>query len=205
MDADFRMIAEELVRRREHDFSVRERLLEAGRLNDGYDPEMEAVHLGNAAWLEAVVEKYGYPTIGRVGADASNAAWLIIQHAISRPAFLRRMLAVLRSLPEHEADPKNAAYLEDRIRMYEGKPQRYGTQFDRDDDGLLSPVPCDDPALVDRCRAALGLPPLAEVTAEMRKRDTGRPTREELERHRARCRAWLIETGWRTPPQENSR
>lgn len=60
-------------------------------------------------------------------------------------------------------------------------------------------------ALVDRRRAALGLPPLAEVTAEMRKRDTGRPTREELERHRARCRAWLIETGWRTPPQENSR
>ena len=115
------------------------------------------------------------------------------------------MLAVLRSLPEHEADPKNAAYLEDRIRMYEGKPQRYGTQFDRDDDGLLSPVPCDDPALVDRRRAALGLPPLAEVTAEMRKRDTGRPTREELERHRARCRAWLIKTGWRTPPQENSR
>ena len=89
--------------------------------------------------------------------------------------------------------------------MYEGKPQRYGTQFDRDDDGLLSPVPCDDPALVDRRRAALGLPPLAEVTAEMRKRDTRRPTREELERHRARCRAWLIETGWRIPPQENSR
>ena len=164
------MIAEELVRRREHDFSVRERLLEAGRLNDGYDPEMEAVHLGNAAWLEAVVEKYGYPTIGRVGADASNAAWLIIQHAISRPAFLRRMLAVLRSLPEHEADPKNAAYLEDRIRMYEGKPQRYGTQFDRDDDGLLSPVPCDDPALVDRRRAALGRSEERRVGKECRSR-----------------------------------
>lgn len=38
----------------------------------------------------------------------------------------------------------HVAMLEGRIRCNEGKRQRYGTQFDWDKDGLLSPHPIDD-------------------------------------------------------------
>ena len=70
---------------------------------------------------------------------------------------MRRMLKILQKLPAGEIDPRNLARLEDRIRMYEGLPQRYGTQFDWDDDGKLSPVLHDPVAEVDRRRRELGM------------------------------------------------
>jgi hypothetical protein len=39
-----------------------------------------------------------------------------------------------------DAPALQAAMLEDRIRAFEGRPQRYGTQFDWDANGEPSPV-----------------------------------------------------------------
>ncbi|WP_176013853.1 DUF6624 domain-containing protein [Victivallis sp. Marseille-Q1083] len=193
----FEEIARELIQRREHDFAVRQQLLEAGRLYDGYCPEMEQLHRENSSRLEAIIDVIGYPTIAKVGADASNAAWLIIQHAIGRPDFMRKMLRLLRRLPAGEISPRDLAYLEDRINMYEGKPQRYGTQFDWDDDGRMAPVACDDLAAVDRRRRKLGLCPLAEQTDRFRREQDFIPDRETLARHRRQYHDWLVQTGWR--------
>jgi hypothetical protein len=45
---------------------------------------------------------------------------------------------------ENKADPKNLAYLTDRIAVFEGEPQLYGTQFDWDENRELSPNLFDD-------------------------------------------------------------
>ena len=58
--------------------------------------------------------------------------------------------------------PLEVAMLEDRIRTFEGRPQRYGTQFDWDEHGHLSLLPLEDPAGVDARRRAIGLGPLAQ-------------------------------------------
>ena len=42
--------------------------------------------------------------------------------------------------------------------MNEGKPQRYGTQMGEN----FEPRPIEDPTNVEKRRAAVGLPPLAE-------------------------------------------
>ena len=190
-------IAARLVALRDRDEEMRRHLLKAGRLFEGYCPEMEQVHLENAAELEKIIAEFGYPSVSKVGSEAADAAWLVIQHAISRPEFMRRMLKILQKLPADEIDPRNLARLEDRIRMYEGLPQRYGTQFDWDDDGKLSPVLHDPVAEVDRRRRELGMESLAEATEHFRKNQEFTPDPAFLERHRQGYREWLIRTGWR--------
>jgi hypothetical protein len=89
--------------------------------------------------------------------------------------------------------------LEDRIRTFEGRGQRYGTQFDWDADGALSPLPLEDPEGVDARRGEIGLPPLA---ADLRRRrediasSTERPPRD-AERRRRVLEEWLRKVGWR--------
>ena len=47
------------------------------------------------------------------------------------------------------------------MRVAQGKPQRFGTQFSMHD-GRLQADPIDDPAHVDGRRAGVGLMPLAD-------------------------------------------
>lgn len=122
-------IANELIEMARHDLHVREKLLSEGRLSPGYHPDMELVHKNNAARLEEIMDLIGYPTRSKVGPQASEAAWLIVQHAISEPALIKRCYALL-SAAGNDVSPQNLAYLYDRICYFEGRPQRYGTQFD---------------------------------------------------------------------------
>jgi hypothetical protein len=50
----------------------------------------------------------------------------------------------------------------DRIRIYEGKPQVYGTHYEWDDSGEMSPVFLENPEKVDERRSDMDLPPLAK-------------------------------------------
>ncbi len=197
----FRSEADCLIRMREEDSALRQSLLNAGELAGGCHPRMEAMHRSHAEVLREIIARIGYPTVRKVGAEASNAAWLIVQHAIGEPDFMREIRALLRTLSPEDADPRNAAFLEDRIRMYEGRPQLYGTQFDFDDSGVLSPVPFDDREAVNRRRAALGMNSLEERTEEIRHAPGGdrMMTPEELDRYRIAYRKWLEVTGWRKP------
>ena len=121
----------ELVSMAESDLSVREELITEGSLGGfGYHPRMEAVHQSNAARLREIIEQWGWPGKRLAGEDGARAAWLIAQHAIGEPSFMRRCLSLLKeAASKGEAALWQAAMLEDRIRMYEGRPQVYGTQF----------------------------------------------------------------------------
>lgn len=83
----------------------------------------------NTSWLESTVQHDGWPTISTVGEEASQAAWLLVQHADHKPEFQAKCLAIMKLLPEGEIKLANIAYLEDRVRVAQGKPQLYGTQF----------------------------------------------------------------------------
>ena len=124
------------------DHTTRARLMRAGALNEGYNAEMEALHLQNAALLNDAFDALGWPGRGLIGDDGAGAAFLILQHAISRPDLQRRGLALmLEAIPKGEANALDAAYLSDRIAVMEGRGQTFGTQFDWDAQGLLSPAP----------------------------------------------------------------
>jgi len=91
--------------------------------------DMERLHKRNAARLDQIINAIGYPTKSKVGEEASEAAWLVIQHAISEPVFMKKCFALL-SESAGDVNPQNIAYMYDRICYFEGRPQKYGTQFD---------------------------------------------------------------------------
>ena len=182
------------------DLETRERLVRDGSLFDGYHPEMEAVHLENAALLEEAFHTIGWTGRHRVDDDGAAAAFLILQHAISRPDVQRLGLALmLEAIPLGDANMIDAAYLSDRIAVFEGRPQLYGTQFDWFD-GALSPSPIETPDKVEERRASVGLPPLADVIAMQRDRAAaeGQTAPTDLAARQAAFDVWARRVGWRT-------
>ena len=181
------------------DQRVRAELVAEGTLFDGYHPRMAEVHHRNARRLAAIMDEVGWPGRVLVGQDAADAAWLVLQHGIGDPPVMRRGLALLRdAVAMGDVSPVQLAMLEDRVRTYSGLPQLYGTQFDWDERGEMSPRPIEDPASVDERRRALGLEPLAEKLQEVREeiaRAGARPP-EEPERRRREIDAWERSVGW---------
>lgn len=189
-------LRDELVEMIAHDDEVRDRLARDGSLFEGYNAEMEAVHRANAARLAAIVDAHGWPGRARVGEDAASAAWRIVQHAIGEPAFVRRMLPLVREAAARgDASPAELAMLEDRICTFEGRPQIYGTQYDWNDDGTAM-VPIGsvvDPDGVDARRRAVGLPPIVWH----RPPPPDEPPPRDPAARRAEAEAWARRVGWR--------
>ena len=204
MDHD---LAAELLALRRRDVQTRRRLVESGELFAGYAPDMERVHLENARALDAILDRLGWPGADLVGAEAAEAAWLIAQHAISWPAFQRRCLALLAAaVDEGRAPRRHLAYLTDRVRCNERRPQVYGTIHDWDAAGELSPWPVEDPEGIDERRRAAELPPLADVTRELRRRARaeGDAPPASFEERQREIEEWARRTGWiggEEPPQ----
>ena len=181
------------------DQAVRAQLVAEGTLFQGYHPRMEAVHRALAERLARLVDRHGWPGHSKAGEDGAAAAWRIAQHSIATPALQRRFLALVReAAKEGEATPLQAAMLEDRVRLLEGRPQLHGTQLDWDDTRRLSPGPVESPETLDARRAALGLPPMAEVVAAAnRAREKGNDPPQDLEARRREVEAWARRVGWR--------
>lgn len=117
----------------------------------------------NANALRRIIGECGWPTIRAVGVRAAAAAWLIAQHADHDVGFQKRCLTLMRAAArERQADPQLVAYLTDRVLVNGGRPQVYGTQFYRDEEGMMRPRPIRDKSGLPGRRRALGLKPLGE-------------------------------------------
>ncbi|HEV2905380.1 MAG TPA: DUF6624 domain-containing protein [Pyrinomonadaceae bacterium] len=182
------------------DQRVREELARDGSLFDGYHPRMEEVHRRNGERLKQIIQEHGWPGQSLVGEDGAFAAWRLLQHCIGDPPFLRAMLPVLWDAGRRGDIPLwHAAYLEDRIRMYEGRPQLYGSQFWTDETGELQPYEIGLPEDLDRRRGEVGLEPFAERLATMRKvsADESKHAPKDYQEFMEKYEAWLKKTGWR--------
>ena len=183
----------------QRDDELREHLMAEGSLNEGYHPAMEAVHRANTAHLRALIEQMGWPGCSSVGSDGAEAAWRIAQHSIGEPAFMREALRLVKAAVERgDAPAWHAAYLDDRIRALEGRSQRYGTQFDWNEEGqMVIWPPVEDPDGLDARRAGVGLPSLAEASARHQATVTEqRPV--DLAERRREAEAWARRVGWRS-------
>jgi hypothetical protein len=192
-----RTLRQELLALVAEDERVREELAADGSLYEGYHPLMEQVHRQNAARLREMIQDYGWPGIAIAGTDGEEAAWRIAQHSIGEPEFMRNALQLLQSAAEKgEAPPWQVAMMEDRIRLFEGRSQLYGTSFDWDEEGLMSPYPAiENPETVDDRRAQMELPPLQEEIT--RKRSSDEPAPGNLPDRRKQMDQWARSTGWR--------
>lgn len=182
------------------DQQLRAELAMDGSLYEGYHPRMEEVHNRNATRLQEIIQQYGWPGISKAGKDGEEAAWLIVQHAISNPDFQRKVLALLEQITPDEIEPWQLAHLEDRIRSLEGRLQLYGTQFDWDENGFMSPYPAiENPDNVDERRQKVGLRPLEEAIQYQREVASvvnEKPPKNLAEKRR-KMEEWAKSVGWR--------
>jgi hypothetical protein len=119
--------------------------------------QLFATDASNLRQLEHVITQDGFPTIAMVGRNGLHATWLLIQHADSDPQFQSRMLtAMASSVRRGEMDSNDYALLTDRVLVAQGKPQRYGSQFELRD-GDWKPKSIADPSHIDQRRRSVGL------------------------------------------------
>ena len=194
-------LARELSAMAEEDQRVRADLAWDGHLFRGYHPRMAEVHSRNAERLREIIDQHGWPGRTLVGDRAERAAWLILQHAIAYPQLMRSGLDLIREASERgEVSRAEVAVLEDRIRILEGRSQLYGTQYDWDDRGEMSPLPIEDSKGVDERRLAIGLPRLRESTTRVREgtKAAGELPPGDLLQRRREAETWAHLVGWRT-------
>ncbi len=178
----------------QRDHSMREVLLSRGVLSDAYHPEMEKIHIENARKLEALIEKHGFPVLSNAGEKGVRNSWLIIQHAISLPDFMRECLTQMRlAAAAQDYVLELIAYTEDRIRVFEGRPQLYGTNLDWVD-GELKLTPVEEPEKLDLRRKSFGLPPISKVQTQY---SLERPPKDAAKKKKE-YEIWLRKTGWRS-------
>jgi hypothetical protein len=125
----------------------------------------------NTAWIKQTMEKHGWLGTGKVGMDGAQAAFILVQHAASDKEFQSQALELLeKAVNDGEAFPVQLAFLTDRVRIAQGKPQLYGTQTRVTKEGKFEVPPIEDEANVDKRREGVGLEPLADYIQKMGQR-----------------------------------
>ncbi|MFZ3068710.1 MAG: DUF6624 domain-containing protein [Microgenomates group bacterium] len=111
--------------------------------------------------IAKIIDQIGYPTISKVGKQASFNAWLIIQHH-PQVEFQKKCLQLMENA-EDDVNPQNIAYLKDRVLMFSGKKQVYGTQLKQNEiTNKMELYNVEDEAHLDDRRKQIGLEPIAE-------------------------------------------
>jgi hypothetical protein len=112
---------------------------------------------------------------------------------------MKKSAELLKSaVNENKADPKSLAYLTDRIAVLEGNPQLYGTQFDWDEHGNLSPNPFDDLNTVNKRRKSIGLNTLEEQIEIIRRqaKNENQSPPKDIENRKQEIEEWKKNVGW---------
>ncbi len=119
------------------------------------------VDAANTAYVKSILPADGWFRSRRDGADVARNAWLIVQHSPDQ-AFQRVVVTRMRPLvASGDARGPDYALLYDRTEMFAGRPQLYGSQMTCVS-GRWQAAQTVDPASLDRRRADMGLPPMAE-------------------------------------------
>ncbi len=126
----------------------------------------------NIKRLEEIIAEIGWPKRSAVGELAAQAAFLILQH--SDIVYQKKYLSLAReAVAAGEMRASSLALLEDRVLLREGKQQIYGSQVTRNAVGQWEARDLADPDNVDKRRASVGLPPLAEYLERFAQRSGG--------------------------------
>lgn len=174
--------------------ALRAQLAAAGVVNERHHQRLEELNRANASRLRQIIAVFGWPGMTLVGEKGAQAAWRIAMHAVAEPDFMRQCRDLIDAASERQDVPRwQYAILDDRIRVYEGRPQRYGTQLRLGLDGL-EPHPIENESRVNGMRMQAGLPPLAQTLAKARAQP--QPPAAEVARREAAELEFRRSVGW---------
>ena len=189
-------LAKALLDMEARDQGLHAELAAAGEINDSHHPRVEQLHRANCSRLRQIIAVFGWPGLSLVGDQGGRAAWRIAMHSGAEPDFMRQCRELIdHATQTHEAPRWQFALIDDRIRVYEGRPQRYGSQLRHTADGI-EPYPLENEARINSMRAQAGLPLLAQTLAQARAQGVMPPraaaAREAAELEFRRRAGWIV-------------
>lgn len=116
----------------------------------------------NLLKVKKILDEKGWVGKDKVGAQASNTLFLVIQHSDLETQ--KKYLPMMKeATAKGNANPSSLALLIDRIEIREGRKQIYGSQIGTSLDNKTQYVlPLIDPDNVDKRRTEVGLGPISE-------------------------------------------
>lgn len=159
-------IQTELERRQELDQGIRTQ-------KDPDFEEWKRIDAENTAYLKGLTQEIGWIDVARFGRETATSAFLIVQHSGDVP-FMMGALPHMRS----NGILSQYALLYDRLRLWLGGKQRYGSQVTQQGGGGVLPIETLEG--IDELRATMDLEPLPDYLArfgidEVREADCGPP------------------------------
>jgi hypothetical protein len=129
---------------------------QAVRTDPARQGEMAKVDADNTAWLTKQVQVVGWLDGKRFGAQGANVAFLLVQHSGNLPLMEATLPLIAKDRENGFCDPQNFALLFDRVQVFTGHKQRYGSQIGAVN-GKQALYPLEDRAKVDEFRKSIGL------------------------------------------------
>jgi len=114
------------------------------------------VYTENVEWLKEQIKIHGIPTHENTDEHATQAGWIIAQHADHDREFQKQYLELLHEQKD-KVSPTWIAYLTDRVSIAETGKQVFGTQLTMVD-GVRTLKPVDHDKTLDELRRAFGMP-----------------------------------------------
>lgn len=132
-------------------------------LDEGIDPEIDRENL---ITIISLIETCGMPSLKTVNREQMMAIWLVFQHTDNYHR--KKYFPLLKKSSENgDLEKSQIALLEDRILMFDDKPQIYGSQITKNQEsGEWVLYELKDPSGVDKRRAEVGLEPLQDYVSQ---------------------------------------
>ena len=132
--------------------------------------EMQTMDSTHQQQVEQILSTYGWLPQSKIGEKAAKGLWLVVQHA-DLPMIQQYYPLMEEMVEQGEADQASAATMLDRMLMYEGKKQVYGTQGKQrtNEDGTTETFiwPIKEVEQVNERREEVGIPITVENYAKM--------------------------------------
>lgn len=130
--------------------------------------KMIEVDKDNIEYLTKVVSIYGWINASRFGAEATEAAFYIVQHSNDNSLKLGILPYIEIDFKANKISGQKYAMLYDRIQLYFGRKQKYGTQLIIENGGPIV-LTLVDKNKVEEFRKELGIPPLSKYLEQFEK------------------------------------
>jgi len=179
---------------------IDEAMIGDGFLTTAYELTLPDENIQRCATeLHEIVRHVGWPGIRLVGEDGAAAAWQALQRLVNIPHLQRLMLMrLIEAAARRDVPAWQPAVLEDRIRIFEGRLQLYGTHVIWEAPGNLAPWPIESAESVDKRRHMLGMAPLMQSLAQAQARWTKiHPCCPTLANWKKQMDEWAQQVGWR--------
>lgn len=132
-----------------------------------YIKKMMDVDSINQEKIKLILRKYGWIEKSKIGEKAADAFFYTVQHADLE--LMEEWFPEFKKLAEKgEANPRQCAMMEDRLLMWKGKKQIYGTQAaDFREDKKMAIWPIEDVQNVNERRKNIGFESTVEEYAKV--------------------------------------